>query len=187
MGDVNLYDVLKAGYGTKKDQTTRLQKNGYNLDDSLSNHNQQVYFNPTNKKMIFNVTGTHNLSDWGTDLYLAAGKLKDTNRYKQADKRFKEAKLKYKPLKTSVVGNSLGGTIAGYIGGRDDNIITHNKGATIGQKMRKNETHYRIKNDLVSLLNANSKHTKTLNNNNFFKDPYNAHLVETIKNNKIFV
>lgn len=184
MGDVNLYDVLKAGYTNKKDQ---LRNNGYNYDKSLSNHNQQVYFNPTNKKMIFNVTGTHNFRDVGTDLYLAAGNLKGTNRYKEADKRFKEAKLKYKPTKTSVVGNSLGGTIAGYIGGKDDNIVTHNKGATIGQKMRSNETHYRVKNDLVSVLNANSKHTKNLSNKNWFKDPYNAHLVDTVKNEKIFV
>ena len=184
---VNLYDVLKAGYSNKKDQSTRLKKSGYNFDENLSNHNQQIYFNPTNKKMIFNVTGTHNFRDVGTDLYLAAGKLKDTNRYKEADKKFKEAKLKYHPSNTSVVGNSLGGTIAGYIGGRDDKIITHNKGATIGQKMRPNETHYRVQNDLVSLLNANSKHTKTVKNTNWLKDPYNSHLVDTIKNNKIFV
>jgi hypothetical protein len=38
------------------------------------------------------VAGTHNISDWWTDLYLAAGKLKSTNRYKEADKVLKEAK-----------------------------------------------------------------------------------------------
>jgi hypothetical protein len=30
------------------------------------------------------------------------------------------------------------------------------------QKVRNNETHYRTSGDIVSLLNANSKHTKTL-------------------------
>ncbi len=53
--------------------------------------------------------------------------------------------------------------------------------------MRANETHYRIKGDLVSLLNANSKHTVNLNNPNILKDPYHAHLVNTLKYKKIRV
>jgi putative lipase involved disintegration of autophagic bodies len=137
--------------------------------------------------MLFNVTGTHNLRDWGTDAYLAAGKLKDTSRYKEADKRFKEAKTKYRPSNTSVVGHSLGGSIASYIGSRSDKIITSNKGATIGQKTRANETHYRTRGDLVSILNASSKHTKAVKNTNFIRDPLSSHAVETLKNSKIFV
>ena len=58
---------------------------GYNLDKSISNHNQQVYYNPNIKSLLFSVAGTHNLSDAGTDLYLGIGKLKDTNRCKEAD------------------------------------------------------------------------------------------------------
>jgi hypothetical protein len=185
MSEVKLYDVLKNSYSNKKKQMDSLKKNGYNYDSMLSNHNQQVYYNPSDRKLIVNVSGTHNWHDVGTDAYLAAGKLKDTNRYKEADLTFKEAKLKYKPIKTNVVGNSLGGTIAGYIAGKNDKVITHNKGATIGQKMRANETHYRINGDLVSLLNANSKHTVNLSNPNILKDPFHAHLVNTLKNSKI--
>jgi hypothetical protein len=187
MSEVKLYDVLKNSYSNKKKQMDSLKKNGYNYDSMLSNHNQQVYYNPSDRKLIVNVSGTHNWHDVGTDAYLAAGKLKDTNRYKEADLTFKEAKLKYKPIKTNVIGNSLGGTIAGYIAGKNDKVITHNKGATIGQKMRANETHYRINGDLVSLLNANSKHTVNLSNPNILKDPFHAHLVNTLKDKKIRV
>ena len=40
-------------------------------------------------------------------------------------------------------GHSLGGTIAGYIGGKGDTVKTLDKGATIGQKVRSNEKAYR--------------------------------------------
>jgi predicted alpha/beta-fold hydrolase len=115
------------------------------------------------------------------------GKLKDTNRYKEANNIFKQAKQKYQPTSTKAFGNSLGGTIAGYNAGRNDKVYTHNKGATIGQKMRSNETHYRTKGDLVSVFNAFSTRTKNLSNPNILKDPYNAHLVNTLKTKKIKV
>jgi predicted alpha/beta-fold hydrolase len=84
------------------------------------------------------VAGTHNLSDWGTDVYLAAGKIKSTNRYKQANKVLKEAKRKYHPKETVVSGHSLRGIIAGYIASKDDRILTLDKGATAFQPIRKN-------------------------------------------------
>ena len=81
---IKLYDALKSSYGDKqaKDHLTQA---GYKYDSMLSNHNQQVWYNPNEKKLLYNVAGTHNLTDWGTDAYLLAGKLKDTNRYKEAD------------------------------------------------------------------------------------------------------
>jgi len=187
----SLYDSLKASYGNQESQDT-LSKFGLKKDPSLSNHNEQVYIDPVKHKLLYSVAGTHNLSDIGTDLYLAVGHLKDTNRYKEADRVFKEAKEKYKGYKTTVVGGSLGGTIAGYVAGADDKVITHNKGATIGQKVRGNETHYRTSGDLVSLLNANATHTVNLHNPNHYsgsliKDALNAHKVDNLKNEKIFV
>ena len=37
-----LYDALKASYGNKESQFT-LERFGYHRDDSVSNHNEQVY------------------------------------------------------------------------------------------------------------------------------------------------
>ena len=164
--DPNTYDVLKASYKNSHEQATSLSRFGYNRDEELSNDNQQAYFNPKKKKLIYTVTGTHNAKDWGTNAYLAVGKIKDTNRYKSADAGLKKAKLKYGVSDASIYGHSLGGTIAGYIGGKGDTVKTLDKGATIGQKVRSNEKAYRTAFDPVSLLNANSKNMTTLPNTN---------------------
>ncbi len=189
---IKLYDALKSSYGDKKSQQ-QLKNAGYNYDSMLSNHNQQVWYNPNTKKMLFNVAGTHNLKDWGTDLYLAFGKLKDTNRYKEARNILNEAKRKYgNDIETKISGHSLGGAIAQYVGGKDDKVYTLDKGATIGQKTRSNENAYRTDGDIVSALNANSTRMKTLNNYNKAQgflplDILKAHDVNNIKDEGIFI
>lgn len=86
--DLGFQEVLKNSYAKKKAKNIK----GYELDNELSNGNNQVYFNPTDKKLLYSVTGTHNLKDWGTDLYLATGHLKETNRYKEAKRTLESAK-----------------------------------------------------------------------------------------------
>jgi hypothetical protein len=186
----NLYDVVKASYKDKNTQTSSLGKYGYVRDDDLSNENQQAYYNPDKKKLIYSVTGTHNLADWGTDAYLAAGKIKDTNRYKSADEGLKKAKLKYGVGSASIYGHSLGGTIGGYIGGKGDTVQTLDKGATAFQKVRSNEKAMRTDGDVVSLLNKNSTNMTTVKNNHKIKtgnalidyalNAYGAHDVNNI-------
>jgi uncharacterized protein YdcH (DUF465 family) len=187
--DLLLHDVLKNSYAKTKAKNMK----GYNLDESLSNHNQQVYYNPTKKSLLLSGTGTHNLSDIGTDIYLAAGHLKDTNRYKEAEKTLKKAKQKYGVDNAIITGHSLFGTIGSYIGNPEkDQIYTLDKGATIGQPIRKGEKAYRTSGDLVSLLNANDPHIKNLINPNqqtghFIKDALNSHNVDNIKNSNITI
>jgi hypothetical protein len=36
-----------------------MAKYGYQIDKGLSNDNQQVYYNPESKKLLYNVTGSH--------------------------------------------------------------------------------------------------------------------------------
>jgi hypothetical protein len=189
---INLREVLKNSYSNKGNQKNALNKYGYNYDESLSNENHQTYYNPKEKKLLYSIAGTHNLSDWATDAYLLAGKLKDTNRYKDADKGLKDAKLKYAGSSNTVVGHSLGGSIAGYVGSKDDNIVTLDKGATFFQPVRKNENAFRSSGDVVSLLNANSTHMTTLKNPNFRTrvlpiDIVKAHDINNIKNDGIMV
>jgi fermentation-respiration switch protein FrsA (DUF1100 family) len=175
-----------------------LGKYGYQRDDDLSNHNQQVYYNPIQHKILYDIAGTHNLSDVGTDLYLAAGHLKDTNRYKEADSTLQKAKSKYGVSEATVTGHSLGGSIAGYVANKQDKVITLDKGATIGQPIRSNEKAYRTSGDAVSLLNAGSRGMTTLPNPNksirtgnaildIAGNILNAHNVSNIKNSSIFV
>jgi len=188
---LDLYDVLKNSYASQNKQKEAFKKDGYLYDQKLSNHNEQVYYNPNNKKLLMSVAGTHNISDIGTDIYLAAGHLKDTNRYKEAQSVLQRAKQKYNISNATLAGHSLGGLVQ-YIGSKNDKVYTLDKGATIGQKTRSNETAYRTKGDVVSLLNANSTRMKTLSNpqfrtNNFLRDAINSHNVDNIKGKNIFI
>jgi hypothetical protein len=72
---LSLYDSLRVGYlPSENQQGQEMSKYGYQIDKSLSNDNQQVYYNPETKKILYNVTGSHNLSDWvNSDLKLALG------------------------------------------------------------------------------------------------------------------
>jgi hypothetical protein len=187
---VKLYDALKSSYGDKQSRD-KLTQAGYKYDSMLSNHNQQVWYNPNEKKLLYNVAGTHNLKDWGTDAYLLAGKLKDTNRYKEADDTLKQAKLKYSPANTTVTGHSLGSTIANQIAskGGKDKVFALDGGFTFGQKISKNKNfhNYRTDGDLVSLLGVGLGNMTTLKNKNWLKDPLTAHNVDNIKNEQIYV
>lgn len=72
---LSLYDSLRVGYiGDENKQGKEMAKYGYQIDKGLSNDNQQVYYNPETKKLLYNVTGSHSLQDWvNSDLKLALG------------------------------------------------------------------------------------------------------------------
>lgn len=184
---MDLYSVLKNGYSQNKKDL-----NGYVLDRKLSDHNNRIYYNPSNKKLVHNVVGSHTLHDWVDNAKIAIGHgFKESNRYKTSHKKLRQAKDKYGVNNATVLGHSQGGYTAGMISGKNDKVITLNKAATIGQKVKNNETHYRT-NDMVSLLNANSKHTVNLKPNVkqtgiMPLDAYNNHLVDAIKNKKIVI
>ena len=189
---VKLDTVLKSGYKSQKEQAYNLGKRGYVIDKKLSTGNEQVYYNPLNKDLLVNVTGTHNFSDRGTDVYLAFGGLKKTNRYKEADKVLQKAKAKYDENKVIVTGDSLGGSIAQGIGKKTDKVYTYNAGYTIGQKTKGgNQYNVRNKGDLVSFAGAGSKNLHTLNtgqsiaksylNGGVIKNAYTQHVPTGLK------
>lgn len=70
-----LYDTLRVGYLPSESQQGReMAKYGYQIDKGLSNDNQQVYYNPDSKKLLYNVTGSKSLNDWvNVDAKLALG------------------------------------------------------------------------------------------------------------------
>ena len=90
---------------------------------------------------------------------LTFGKLKDTDRYKDSDKRLKQAKSKYGVSSALVVGHSLGGLIAKYIASSSDKVVQYSSASVIGESKRDNTTSYRTSGDLVSLLNKNTSIT----------------------------
>ena len=181
---------MKLGYATEKKQGKVMNKYGYKIDNDLSNDNQQVYYNPDKKKLLFNVTGTHKVQDYITDARLAFGGIKNTDRFKQAENTLQKAKDKYKENKVVLTGHSLGGTIANYIKKPDDELFALNSGVTIGQKSRNpnnNANNYRIEGDLVSGLGANQKHMTTLPSPYKTYDPLKVHSTDAIKDKMIFI
>jgi hypothetical protein len=192
MGKVLLHDVLQASYHDEKGKR-ELAKNGYKYDSMLSSKNQQVWVNPKSHKLLFTVAGTDIFSprDLGTDLYLAFGGLKNTNRYKEAEDTLKLAKQKYHNYKTVVAGHSLGSTIGQQIAskGNGDKFYGLDGGYTIGQNVsdNKNFHHYRVDGDWVSGIGGLSSNMKTLRNKNWWKGPLIAHKLHNIKEERIFV
>ena len=202
---MNLHDVLKSGYKyakKEKNSTSNVEKHGYVLDkdNNLSNHNHQTYYNKTQNKLLFNVNGTHNSSDWITDVKLGLGILgsgllgsknpfgigfKESNRYKQSHKALRDAKSKYAVDNAVVTGHSLGHAVASGISSKNDKVITLDGAYTLAQKTRQNTTHYRTQGDLVSSLSSGN--TITLKNPNGQQGFIKAHNIDNIKGQKIII
>lgn len=180
--------MLKLGYKTEKKQGKVMNKYGYKIDNELSNENQQVYYNPDKKKLLYNVTGTHNLADKITDVKLAFGGLKNTERYKSAENTLQKAKDKYKENKVVITGHSLGGSIGNYIKKPDDELFALNSGVTLGQTTKGgNAKNYRVQGDVISGLGANQKNMTTLPSPYKEYDPYKVHSYDAIKDQMIFI
>ena len=190
---VNVYKALNLSYQDMDKQRKGMKEEGYNYDSMMSNHNEQVYYNPQTNKLLVSIAGTHNVSDWGTDLYLAAGHLKDTSRYKEAEKTLHDAKTKYNVTEADVVGHSLGASVGAGVASSADHFTGLNAGYTIGQKTRSNNgnhNQYRNAGDMVSILGANARNMHTLKNPNIKTgilplDILRAHNVSNIKNSNL--
>jgi hypothetical protein len=184
---LNLHRVLKLSYDNNNNHQQKMKKNGYQFDSMLSTKNEKVYFNPTANKLLVSVAGTDKFSpnDLITDVYLAAGSLQNTSRYKQARNTITDAKKKYQVSSATLAGHSLGGSIVSYAGSKADTIYTLDKGATIGTKTRSREKAFRSAGDVVSALSSNSGNMKTLGKYN--ANPLAAHNISNIKQNKIYI
>jgi len=193
MSSLSLANILKKSYASNDEAKKELLKYNYVLDKSLSNDNQKVFYNPKTKKILVAIAGTHNLKDVGTDIYLAAGKLKNTNRYKEAKKVLETARKLYPSASRNVdiVGHSLGGGIASRIAKNKDNVITYGKGSTIGEKIRDNEKSYRVRGDAFSVLAPNViTIPKTVNNRSYFQGPQSildSHDLRNLDKQPIFI
>jgi hypothetical protein len=191
---VKLYDVINSvGKNRDADESrNKLVSQGYTKDKSLSNRNNQVYYNDKTNDLIYNVRGSNSIRDIPTNLALGLGFLKSTKRYIDSHQGLRQAKSKYKIDGVKVTGESLGGGIASLISSRNDKVSTYNKATAPFQKSRNNENSYRIQGDAVSLFNANHKNNKTLNNDHIIvpsvaSNILNAHTANNLKDKNIYV
>jgi hypothetical protein len=170
----------------KPNTAERLQIHGY-IKQPYSDHNQQIYHNPTTKHTYFNITGSHNIRDWLiNDTALALNNLHNTYRYKSA----KNALYKTETLfgkNITLTGHSLGGIIASKIAKPYHTLYTFNKGVSILDKNKPNEYAYRTNMDPVSILNTfakNTINTKTLPSYFNLKNIFDSHSTRHFNNIK---
>ena len=183
---LTLQKGLEASYLNPKQAQNYLLKEGYIYDDKLSNVNSKVYFNPHDKDLLIAYRGSKNfINDWLlTDTAIPFGSLRTTKRYKESEKVYRQAKLKYHVDHPTLIGDSLGGSLASAVGGTDKNaqIISYNKGAGFwgtDTNNKSNERAYRQSGDLVSFNNLfNHNKSKTLGSK---MDPLSAHNINNLE------
>jgi len=161
-----LFDVLSNGYKDNKKKSKNL--GGYVMDEQLSNKHYQTYYDPKDKKLLFNVTGTRpTVSDWLNNINLGLGiGFKESKRYKEAHKALRDAKEKYNVQNAVVSGHSKGGRIANNISSKGDSVLSLDAAQSIGNKSQSGSKNYRTNGDIVSLLGANKHNTTNLSNPN---------------------
>jgi hypothetical protein len=195
---IQLYKALKIGYTRDQNkQQKALKKYGYVLDRDLTNPREHVVaYNPLSKKLLYISQGTdpHSAKDIQTDLVLATGGFKHTQRYESERNALLKAQKKYGTPASNVylAGHSLGGQVVNAIAPSGSHAYTYNAAFAPGQKAREAVHNYRTAGDAVSIL-APKANTTTLGNavapgsSNLSNYLLKAHQLENLRNMNIYV
>jgi hypothetical protein len=153
-----LKDLLSNSYKDKDKQDAQI--NGLIRDDSLSGKRTQVYVNPLTNEATVSHRGTSGIHDVFTDVALSVGLLKNTKRYKHANKIQKQAEKKYDV--TNTIGHSLGAGIAEEVG-KKSKITTLNKPVgvhNVNKRVKKNQKDIKTSFDPISVFRPFQKGKK---------------------------
>jgi hypothetical protein len=175
-GTDKIKDLIAGSYQRNTAAREAGNKYGLRLDDSLSNAEHKVYVDRRNRPTVA-FAGTRKIGDWGTDLLLGLGLEKYSTRFRDSKKLMEDVRKKYSAPAT-IVSHSLGASLSEYAGGKNDKIITVDKGvglSGIGKTIGKNQIDIRTSNDPVSLL---SNTQKNLGKKIVIKDKKNFNLLD---------
>jgi hypothetical protein len=161
---LKLYKALKIAYmrGNQKRQRKILKRYGYRLDTDLSNPRETlVAYNPFDKKVLFVSNGTDKRSekDLITDVGLAIGGLKQSERFMDTKDILTKAKDKYKGSKFVLAGSSLGGSLVNSVASPTDKVLTYNTAYLPRSKAQPNVKNYRTSGDVVSYFSPKENTT----------------------------
>jgi pimeloyl-ACP methyl ester carboxylesterase len=177
----DLASLLKSSYMRNKDADKRAGDR-FTLDHTLSNGEHKVYMDGENGGApVVSFTGTRKGSDLVTDAALLFGLGRFTPRFRHEERLVKKVKSQYGDKKLTLVGHSLGGSLASANAGRADKVVTLDKGVGLGGlfgRSHRNETSIRGAADIVSALSVTQRgKTRTLASFN----PLTAHNVGHVK------
>lgn len=160
---LSLYNAIRIGYlRDKRKQAKILKKYGFVLDPTLSDDRQFVTaYNPYSNKLlrISNGTDFSNAKDVRTDVMLALGKIKQSERFKEEKNSLLKAREKYKGADVEFAAHSLGGNLTNALASGKDEVYNYNPAYTIGQKARENVMNIRTKGDIFSTFSPSGNTT----------------------------
>jgi hypothetical protein len=184
---IDLYRKVLANSYTHKDQVI----DGFTIDPELSNQRAQVYQKDGEALVVHRGT-TASIKDWSNNLIYALGSnpitgttlYRSTARFKNAERIQRAAEAKYGANHITTVGHSQGGLLASMLGKRGRSTITLDKPALVPQLIGKapNETSYRSRFDVVSLISGLEPQTKVIGSASL--NPLVAHDVNELTKNK---
>lgn len=123
--------VLRNSYNTFKGKHKQpVIPEGYTMDKKLSGKRVQVYHRDADKQQLVVHRGTQGFQDIVTDIKLATGLLKTTNRYKHSKKIANEAAKLRPDYETTHLGHSLGGALARNVAKKGQKVVTYNTAVT---------------------------------------------------------
>lgn len=179
-----LHKMLNNSYEKKHKQHNHLD--GYTLDKHLSGDRAQVYYNHDTNHLVVAHRGTKGIHDVITDMKLMLG-MKNNKRFKHGKKITDDAIKKYDTDNISVIGHSLGHSLAKEANKKHNaELITLNGATTpldMFNKQKDNEYMIRTANDPVSYLHSlnpyrNKQNTITINSKSY--NPLREHTVDTL-------
>lgn len=186
-----LADLLAASYDNSEQARKIGEKYGYTLDTQLSSPEQKVFVNRKGKPLI-SFRGSTSSSipqftrDWlQSDLAIATGQYAQDPRFKRSQKLVEEVDKKYGKSAT-LIGHSLGGSLARASAGEKNKVIAYNPGVSpfdIGKKIKQNETVIRAPLDVVSSL-AELQRGKVVRTKGYNINPLASHHINRIRTQK---
>lgn len=110
------YRIIKA-FEDKNDRESSLwaYNSGYREDPEFKHHDYGLYKKDGKATLVYRSTDVKNIHDLEADLYIAAGRESQSNRFKIAEDAYARAVKKYGKDNVDVTGFSLGGSQAMYI------------------------------------------------------------------------
>ena len=147
-------EALNESY--KKRDKTKKEIDGFVLNETLSDNEAQVYWNPISQKAMVVHRGTASIGDVFQDVAYGLTGYKG-RRFKKAERVQKEAERLYGADNISSLGHSLGSLLASDVGHRSKEIINYNKPITPYNRRRAQEYNIKTSNDPFSWF-YKSKH-----------------------------
>jgi hypothetical protein len=162
--DIPLYTALRMTYPEQiKKYQQDAERYGYKLDNDLSDEEHLVLVNKEKKITIFGVRGTNinNFNDIITNIATPLYGIKNLERYKAAEKKNEEVKLKYKDNEIIKIGHSLGGLIQSVLSKEDEKVYTYNR--PYSYPVKNNEIAISVETDPLYMANKiDRKKIKTI-------------------------